>query len=93
MTNLWGTLPVLLLGLVVLYAAWTWWARRRADQYDLSRLRDAPRTGMYDQTALLPEEEPDDDWVNEDSGPYCHACGEAYPPGTSACLRCRRPLG
>lgn len=93
MTNLWATLPILLLGLVVLYAAWIWWKRRRAGRYDLGRLRDAPRTGLYDRSPLLPGEEPDEDGITEDSGPYCHACDEAYPPGTSVCFRCRRPLG
>ena len=43
MTNLWGTLPVLLLGLVVLYAVWAWRQRRREDRYDLRRLREAPQ--------------------------------------------------
>ena len=86
------SIPFLILGLIAAIAAVFWWKRRQADQYDLRRLREAPRTGIYDQTALLPEEQPEENWVTKDSGPYCYSCDEAYAAGTSRCRRCGRPL-
>lgn len=85
-------IPALLLGLAALYAAWVWGKRRREERYDLRRLRDLPRTGLYGQSPLLPDEEPNESWVTEESGPYCHICDEAYPAGTHVCRHCRRPL-
>lgn len=92
-SSAWEAVPALFFGLTIVFAAWAWWKRRRADRYDLRSLRDAPRTGQYDQTPLLPGEEPEDDWVTEDSGPYCVSCDEAYAAGTPVCRRCGRPLG
>ena len=89
----WGAVPALVLGLAALFGAWVWWKRRQADRYDLRRLHDTPRTGIYDQTPLLPDEVPDDHLITEDSGPYCYGCDEAYPAGTRACRHCGRPLG
>ena len=80
-------IPALLLGLALLYAVWAWRQRRRDAPYDLRRLRDAHYEGW-----LAPGEEPDEGLVTEESGPYCPACDESYPAGTSACRCCRRPL-
>ncbi len=88
----WEAIPVIILGLVIVFAAWIWGKRRRESRYDLRRLRDVPRTGMYDQTPLLPDELPEDDRLTEESGPYCLSCHEAYPAGTSVCRGCGRPL-
>ena len=81
-----------LLGLAVLLAVWVWAKRRRGDAYDLRRLQDAPRTGMYDSSPLGAEEEAEVGVADEDSGPYCLSCDEAYPAGTPACPRCGRRL-
>ncbi len=80
-------IPVLLLGLALVYAVWAWRERRLDAPYDLRRLRDAHYEGWR-----APGEEPDEGLVTDESGPYCSACGEVYPVGTFACLHCRRPL-
>ena len=82
-----GLIPVLLLGLALAYAVWAWRQRRRDAPYDLRLLRDARYEGW-----LAPGEEPDEGLVTDESGPYCAACDEAYPAGTSVCRRCRKLL-
>jgi len=80
-------IPALLLGLALAYAVWAWRQRRRDAPYDLRRLHDAHYEGW-----LTPGEEPDEGLVTDESGPYCSACDEAYPAGTSLCRHCHRPL-
>ena len=80
-------IPLLLIGLALVYAVWAWRERRRNAPYDLRRLRDARYEGW-----LAPGEEPDEGLVTAESGPYCSACDEAFPAGTHSCRYCRRPL-
>jgi hypothetical protein len=65
---------------------WTWWRRRRAAGYDLTRLWEEPSPS---------EDVPYEDTIppDEEGAPYCGWCDEAYPPGTGRCLRCGRDLG
>ncbi len=83
----WGLLPTVVLGAVVVYAVWAWARRRREGRYDLRGLRDA----RY-EPPLAGDEEPDEDGVTGESGPYCHSCDAAYPAGTPRCFSCGRPL-
>ena len=80
-------IPLLLIGLALVYAVWSWRERRWNAPYDLRRLRDARYEGW-----LAPGEEPDEGLVTEESGPYCSGCDESFPAGTHSCRYCRRPL-
>jgi hypothetical protein len=71
---------------IVIGCAVVWWRRThpRHDPYDLKLLFSDPPE---------PVGEAYDDMVTEESGPYCVSCDEPFPPGTSICLHCGRPLG
>ena len=95
LSSLWDLLPLALIGLAAIYAVVVW--RRRAarkfqDRYDLRDLREPSRTGWYDAVSGGPREEPDEDMVNEEAGPYCVSCGVGYPARTPACRECGRPF-
>jgi hypothetical protein len=71
---------------VVIGCAVVWWRRThpKHDPYDLKLLFAEPPE---------PIGEAHDDMITAESGPYCVACDEPYPPGTSVCLQCGRSLG
>jgi hypothetical protein len=68
------------IAVVIAVVAWLRRRRRRFDPYDLSRLND-PDPG-----------EPWEEAIDDESGPYCHACDHQNPSGVRVCTSCGRRL-
>jgi hypothetical protein len=77
-------LGVALLVLGLLAAAWQGRALygAREDPYDLRKLMDQPEIA----------DEPEDDFGDEDSAPFCHNCGHAVARPFSRCPDCGNPV-